>query len=424
MRKTTIFRFSQLGVGCVLAVMVAPAQAQDTVLVPEPLQDTMRVGEQLQIGQQQDAHVVVEGETLWGLADLYLGDPFLWPEIYRLNTLVVEDPHWIFPGEELRLAPPDTTVVTGQLVVGGRGVAVTPQVIPGQTPLPPQIPGQTPQVLPGPAEPPVVEVEMPDVPLTPDAPPPPPSTESSPTIFRRAQLTLATFRGAASQWRSVRRGEFYAAGFLTEQQRLPWAEVLGAVGKPTLANLTASSSATVFGEIEVRPPDEALYAIGDSLLVARLSREVPGWGDVVVPTGIAEVTRIGEDRVFAIIVSQFGRVADGQVAMPLEPFLDPGMVVPVPVSNGVEGRVIEPRDRNPVPGQQDIIFIDLGRDDGIVLGDLFVVLREGQPLPADTVAYMQIVHVRERSASGFLTFINDLGVVPNALVRLFRKMPS
>ncbi len=406
MRKTTIFRSNQLAVGCVLAVMVATAQAQDTVLVPEQPQDTMRVAGQLQVGQQQDAHVVVEGETLWGLADLYLGDPFLWPEIYRLNTLVVEDPHWIFPGEELRLAPPDTTVVTGQLVVGGPGVVVTPQVVPGQ------------------AEMPLVEVEMPDVPLTPDAPPPPPSTESSPTIFRRTELTLATFRGAASTWRSVRRGEFYAAGFLTERQQLPWAKVLGAVGKPALANLTASSTATVFGEIEVRPPDEALYAIGDSLLVARLSREVPGWGDVVVPTGIAEVTRIGEDRVFAVIVSQFGRVADGQVAMPLEPFLDPGTVVPVPVSNGVEGRVIEPRDGNLVPGQQDIVFIDLGRDDGIVLGDIFVVLREGQLPPADTVAYMQIVHVRERSASGFLTFINYLGVAPNALVQLFRKMPS
>ena len=167
MRKTTIFRSNQLAVGCVLAVMVATAQAQDTVLVPEQPQDTMLVAGQLQVGQQQDAqqdaHVVVEGETLWGLADLYLGDPFLWPEIYRLNTLVVEDPHWIFPGEELRLAPPDTTVVTGQLVVGGPGVVVTPQVVPGQ------------------AETPLVEVEMPDVPLAPDAPPPPPSTESSPT---------------------------------------------------------------------------------------------------------------------------------------------------------------------------------------------------------------------------------------------------
>src|SRR4029078_11220132 len=56
-------------------------------------------------------HTVKRGDTLWDISKTYLGDAFLWPEIYRLNTDIIEDPHWIYPNQVLNLPGQQAKVV-------------------------------------------------------------------------------------------------------------------------------------------------------------------------------------------------------------------------------------------------------------------------------------------------------------------------
>jgi hypothetical protein len=181
----------------------------------------------------------------------------------------------------------------------------------------------------------------------------------------------------------------------------------------------------IYQEVEIRAPEGAVYQVGDSLLSARLAREVPGWGQVVLPTAILVVSHVSGERLLARVVSQFRRVTDGQVAMPLEKFRDPGLVEPRPAEGGMTARVIDLRDPRPVPNVQDVVFIDAGRQQGVEAGDVFEVIGPSPTPGAPPVPYatLQIVHTRERSASGVIVEISRPGIQPGQAARLIRKMP-
>ncbi|WP_229333615.1 LysM peptidoglycan-binding domain-containing protein [Glaciecola sp. MH2013] len=69
-------------------------------------------------------YVVKKGDTLWDISNLFLDQPWLWPELWRNNTQI-ENPHLIYPGDELRLRYIDGEPVI-ELVRDKTSISLTP----------------------------------------------------------------------------------------------------------------------------------------------------------------------------------------------------------------------------------------------------------------------------------------------------------
>lgn len=70
---------------------------------------------------QAEFHVVRPGDTLWDLSGHYLANTWAWPQLWSLNPQV-ENPHWIYPGDQLRVRPPAGTTGPAAALAQAKGL--------------------------------------------------------------------------------------------------------------------------------------------------------------------------------------------------------------------------------------------------------------------------------------------------------------
>jgi len=102
-----IRRFS---LGLLLILLSLPIIANDVALNPN----------------HPERYVVKKGDTLWDISGLFLQYPWHWPEIWQANPQV-ENPHLIYPGDELTLVYRDGRPVL-ELSRGLQTYKMSPQV--------------------------------------------------------------------------------------------------------------------------------------------------------------------------------------------------------------------------------------------------------------------------------------------------------
>lgn len=75
-----------------------------------------------------DRYIVQKGDTLWDISGRFLNEPWLWPEVWEANPQI-ENPHLIYPGDEITLRYRDGRPIVTVGRRGGKGtVRLSPQV--------------------------------------------------------------------------------------------------------------------------------------------------------------------------------------------------------------------------------------------------------------------------------------------------------
>ena len=402
MPRTTIFRSNVLLAMVLLGAAAGPLSAAVAQLVAKPA-----------------TYTVKPGDTLFSIARRFLGDQSLWNQIYQLNADRITDPKHIVPGQVLRIGASDA------VAEAPAEAAPKPEPTAPATVLPKPVVGEPPEMTlptPQPERPPVV------VEPEPEAQEP---RSGSPFAKRRgldARSALRTYR--EQPYQPLRKGEFFSAGYLTEGEALLFGRLLGTVTPPQIRNLSERATATLYTQVAIMPPEGAQYQVGDMLLIVQTNEGPAGFGDIVVPTGMVRVTETTGKQAVASVVSVYGPIRNGQLTIPAETFSEGGSTRAQPVQNGLAGAILAQREARELKHPQGFLFIDKGKRDGVARGDMFEVRRDVRPRvgASDTVdelmAVLQVVHVRDRSATVKILNVISPDIPPGTRIKLVAKLPS
>jgi len=274
------------------------------------------------MGPTPELHVVRRGDTLWDICGYYFNDPWQWPKVWSYNAQIT-NPHWIYPGDLVRLMPSGMVSQATPLpddVEGGAGAGTGTGGGTGNSTF---------------APPPARKVD--------------------------AQLTNVGF---------------------VDQQSLDEAIVVD--GGVDAKELFAAGDSVYLKYPAKRPPKVGQrYTVYQTDVPVQHPDSGKKVGSYVRILGEVEVQSVKkEKRARALITSSNQEIERGALVGPL---VRQFKTVP-PVRNEVDaqGTIIAMLTRHELMGSGAIVFIDIGQKSGLEVGNRMYVVRRGDALEAQS----------------------------------------
>lgn len=340
--------------------------------------------------QAQGTHTVVLDDTLWDLAQRYYQDPWDWRVIWEANRAQVQDPNLIYPDQVL--------VIPG--LPGNAGTETVAQATPGQPAAQPAMPAE-------PMAPP---------PMMPGGREARPAGETRTVFFSDPSAAGTGVVGMEDVQRlAVPRDLSYSA---------PWLQPFGTETRHdgTIVGFAdpAERGSTIRSFHDARLDMTAATRVGAQLQVFRVERDIEMVGQVVVPTGVITVTAVTPEGAVGTVTKEYGRIQPGDMVRPLPNYpLALGQKAQ-PVSGGSEAMIMGFAGTATLNDIGQLAFLDLGANDGITIGDEFVLFSETRA--DDPRGSLQVVAVTDRAATARIMSMDDDVFDRGVVVRLSKKM--